>query len=410
MSPLFYLPSDMTKKQFDTEFRYDRGTIEILERGDGFLRTRVSIARAGVFPYLTPTGEIRMEAKLPEDIFSEITIRSAKGVPVTDGHPPYADNKGMVNTTNWQKYVKGALGDTIIVRDGLMEAMETIFDAALIADLECGNKVETSIGFRTVVDYTPGEFEGQRYDAKQTDIIINHVAHVEKGRAGESVRAYLDSADGKYAVQIDDNKTTRRDSKMDSKIIEGIKKFLALLGITTDETADKAGADGEKPDKGADSEPGASANEPKGDSDKELEGLKKLVKEQQAKIDALEAVNKKHKDAQVKADEESRIDEAVKKRMGLIDAAKSVVPDFKHDGLSDREIKLAVIGRVLPYDKAVKTDELDVLYIDARFDAAMSLAKEKANITGDTAPEGRIDEAAIEKKKAGRLNVMEEIK
>lgn len=400
----------MTKnKQFENELRYDRGMIETIERGDGFLRARVSIARAGVFPYLTSSGQIRMEAKLPEDIFSDITIKSAKGVPVTDGHPPVEDNRGMVNTTNWQKYVKGSLGDTITVKDGMIDATETIFDAALITDLEADKKLEVSIGFKTDIDYTPGEFEGQRYDARQTNIVINHLAHVEHGRAGGNIRTYLDSADGKYAVQID-NKTTRRNSKMDPKgILEAIKKFLALLGIKTDEPAEgDPSADDDKGGTGNEGEPAIDTgkNDSKTDS-AELKELRKQVKAQQAKIDALDAVTKKQKDASARADEDARIDAAVKNRIILIDTAKSIIPDFKYDGLSDREIKLAVIEKTLPYEKAVKTDALDDVFIDARFDAALSFAKEKANITGDTTSEGRIDEAAIEKKKSQRLNMME---
>ncbi len=396
----------MTKKQFKNEFRYDHGTIETLERGNGFLRARVLIARPGVFPYLTPSGDIRMEAKLPEDIFSEITIDSAKGVPVTDGHPSIDDNKGMVSTANWQKHVKGSLGDSIVIKNDKLEAMETIFDATLIDDLEAGRKVEVSIGFKADIDYTPGEFKGERYDAKQTNIIINHLAHVDKGRAGESVRAYLDSADSKYAVQVNNNKTTRRDSKMDPKgIIEAIKKFLVTIGVKVEEPEK---GDVTDPDEtGADT--GGKDNDPASKTDSaEIKALKKKLQEQRAKIDALDAVNKKQKETQIKADEQTKIDEAVKSRISLIDTAKTVIPDFKYDGLSDREIKLAIIEQTLPYEKTVKIDDLDDVFISARYDAALIFAKEKANITGNTAPASRIDEAAIEKKRAGRLNMMEE--
>lgn len=392
------------------ELRYDRGQIETIERGDGFLRARVSIARAGVFPYLTPSGDIRMEAKLPEDIFSEITINSAKGAPVTDGHPPIDDNHGMVSTANWQKYVKGSLGDTISVKDDMLDAAETIFDASLIADLEADKKVEVSIGFKTDIDYTPGEYEGTRYDARQTNIRINHLAHVDKGRAGESVRAYLDSADVKYAVQTDNNKTTRRDSKMDPKmIIEGIKKFLTFLGVKFDEPAagdeDGSGDGGS----GTGGEGGAGTDKiEKTDSGKEIAALHRQIKEQQAKIDALEALSGKQREDKKRADEAAKIDEAVKKRLSLIDTAKSVIPDFKYDGLTDREIMLKVIEKTLPYEQGVKVDELDEVFINARFDAALSLAKEKANITGETLTSGRIDEAEIEKKKSKRLTMMEE--
>ena len=108
------------------------------------------------------------------------------------------------------------------------------------------------------------------------------------------------------------------------------------------------------------------------------------------------------------ADEAAKIDEAVKKRLSLIDTAKSVIPDFKYDGLTDRDIMLKVIEKTLPYEQGVKVDELDEVFIIARFDAALSLAKEKANITGETLTSGRIDEAEIEKKKNKRLNMMEE--
>lgn len=74
-----------------TSYRYDRGSIEPIERGDGFLRARVKIARDGVFPYIYPNGKIYREAKLADELFSELTIDSAKGIPVTDGHPPISD-------------------------------------------------------------------------------------------------------------------------------------------------------------------------------------------------------------------------------------------------------------------------------------------------------------------------------
>jgi hypothetical protein len=57
--------------------RFDRGLIQKGDEKDGFLRARVSIARVGVFPYLYLDCQFRHEAKLPEDLFSEITINTA---------------------------------------------------------------------------------------------------------------------------------------------------------------------------------------------------------------------------------------------------------------------------------------------------------------------------------------------
>ena len=86
-----------------------------------------------------------MEAKLPDEILSEMTLSTAKGAPVTVGHPPLDDSRGLVTPENWSKYVKGALGDEVDVKDGMPWFNETVFDAGLIEELKKGNKVEVSI-------------------------------------------------------------------------------------------------------------------------------------------------------------------------------------------------------------------------------------------------------------------------
>jgi len=75
--------------------------------------------------------------------------------------------------------------------------------------------------------------------------------------------------------------------------------------------------------------------------------------------------------------------------------------------MTNREIKLKVIGATLPFEEGIKTDSLDDVVIDARYDAAMALAREKAAIMDDV-PSGsvRIDEKEIAKKRDGRLNMM----
>ncbi len=102
-----------------------------------------------------------------------------------------------------------------------------------------------------------------------------------------------------------------------------------------------------------------------------------------------------------------KMDEAINARMSLVDAAHALIKDFRHDGMSNREIKLKVIEQVLPYGKDVKVDALDDVVIDARFDAALSLAKEKAAVMDEEGASGvpRLDEAVIEKKRASRLDV-----
>lgn len=52
---------------------------------------------------------------------------------------------------------------------------------------------ELSASYRYRADMTPGYFQGERYDGVMRDIVANHVALVEKGRAGADV-AVCDSA------------------------------------------------------------------------------------------------------------------------------------------------------------------------------------------------------------------------
>ena len=51
---------------------------------------------------------------------------------------------------------------------------------------------ELSCGYNLRLDETPGVWEGQPYDAIQRDIEINHLALVDKARAGEQARLNID--------------------------------------------------------------------------------------------------------------------------------------------------------------------------------------------------------------------------
>jgi len=159
--------------------RYDSATVELVSSSEKeqFLRFRVAFARAGVFPYYHLNGSIRREAKLPEDLFSEDAIASARGIPATDDHPPVTENQGLLTTANATRFAKGALGDSIEVGEGeILWGNETVWDEDLKASLLRGEKLEVSVGSRCKIDDTPGEYKGQPYDVRQTNIRFNHLA------------------------------------------------------------------------------------------------------------------------------------------------------------------------------------------------------------------------------------------
>jgi hypothetical protein len=56
-----------------------------------------------------------------------------------------------------------------------------------IDGIESGRQRELSAGYHYVPIMEPGIFKGQSFDGKMTDIVFNHVALVESGRAGPDV-------------------------------------------------------------------------------------------------------------------------------------------------------------------------------------------------------------------------------
>ncbi len=399
-------------------YRYDKGTVELLPNENGFLRARVTIARDGVFPYLRPDGTITMEAKLEEELFSDFTISTARGVPVADGHPPLSDNQGLISPENYRNHMKGVFGDPIVVEDGLLTGTEIIFDSALIADIKSGKKAEASIGFKTDIEQIPGEYKGVRYDAIQRNIRINHVAHVPRGRAGSDVRTHLDegiSSGMEIAVMHDaimQNDSNRRDEmtvknavKHDEKsFLDAMRNFVALFAPTKNRRdADDLEAATETISQAVDE----IKNTPDPASPEEAGAMAPVIAALRGQIEALNQLLEEKTRMLNEALSPAVQDAAIARRLELIDSARSVIDGFKHDGLSEREIKLKVIEKALPFRQEIKVDSLNDARIDAQYDAAMSLLREKAALRVDHAsPTGnRIDEAEIEKKRQARLNL-----
>lgn len=189
-------------RQMKTVQRYEEA--EILDytedEDDGFLTVELAATRAGVMPYFdNQTGEVVMELKPEDEIFSDITMNSIKGVPITDRHPPV-----MLNTKNWKDFTKGTTHLNPRKDGNLLVIDETLFDDELIAYVKSGKKEQVSIGFRAELEEKSGTYDGKEYDRIQRNIRINHVAHVEQGRAGEKVKARIDSKKPVgYSIKLD---------------------------------------------------------------------------------------------------------------------------------------------------------------------------------------------------------------
>ncbi|WP_407488462.1 DUF2213 domain-containing protein [Acinetobacter baumannii] len=150
---------------------------------EGYLLCRdVPIARIGTLMYAD--GEVPVAAdntgliiiyRGEEVLFDPITIASAEGKPITDDHP--AD---WVTPDNWKELSKGFGKD---VRRGEGADSDYLMADLLVTDKETiqkvlDGKVEISLGYDA--DY----LETSKGKGLQSNIRVNHIALVEKGRCG----------------------------------------------------------------------------------------------------------------------------------------------------------------------------------------------------------------------------------
>lgn len=160
---------------------------------DGYLAVRAKAARTGVYQYsgveVDPDNKhgLRDQASVnvlrdDDAVFDKRAVHSFIGKPITDDHPTEA-----VTADNWRDHSRGAIMGAI--RDGDHLAFDLILmDSATIAKVESG-KAELSNGYSAALEF--GDFKGPGGEAcpvRQTSITGNHIAIVDRGRAGPSCR------------------------------------------------------------------------------------------------------------------------------------------------------------------------------------------------------------------------------
>jgi len=106
-----------------------------------------------------------------ESVFDEVSMSSFEGKPITLFHP-----KTKVNSKNYKKFLVGSIKD--VKRDNENLASDIVlYDNYTIDKVMKGELKDLSLGYKAkVIQMADGRY-------KQTDIVINHLAIVEEGRA-----------------------------------------------------------------------------------------------------------------------------------------------------------------------------------------------------------------------------------
>jgi uncharacterized protein len=193
---------------------------------EGFLRVPGKAARTGIQEYLA--SELGLKDRAPNDIirvyrpaeevFNDESLQSYLGADVTNNHPPT-----LVNASTYRNTSVGVV-TSVGRQDGDFVIVDMIIkDKDAIKAVETG-KCELSAGYTAVYDDTPGTTpEGEPYDFRQTQIKINHVAIVDRARAGAMARIF-DNMEKKPMYQITTDTGLKVDVA-DAAVVDAFKRL-----------------------------------------------------------------------------------------------------------------------------------------------------------------------------------------
>ena len=319
------------------------GAVRITD--EGYLVANVRTARIGAQDYLgaeldRPDLDTVTVYRDEDEVFRKASLQTFGLLPVTDDHPAdmvTADTARMVSvgTTNEE-----VLRDGEYLRIGIK-----LTDAATIRKVQDGKR-ELSVGYTSELVWGDGFApDGTAYHARQTNIVGNHIAIVDAGRAGPLARIG-DSQPSTVARWGASPITDEKDVIMADAIQTRTVLIDGLSVVTTD-----AGAQA-------------------------LEKLQGQITDAQAALTAM-TVTVNAKDAELAAKDakiaeisksilsDADLDAKVAARADLIGKAKAIAKDVATSGLSDADIRKAAVVAVL--GDAALTDKSDA-YVDARFD------------------------------------------
>ena len=298
---------------------------------DGYLVAYAKVARTGVQEYLG--SELGIDKEIvrvmrPEtEVFAKDSLSSFVGKPMTNEHP-----SEPVTAETWKRDAIGSIGEEVI-RDGdYIRVPLIMMDAAAIEDYKAGKR-ELSMGYEADIEFV----DHADYDAIQKNIRINHIALVEKGRAGG---AKIGDAGGQ--------KTNGQSQKTEVKPMTKKVKF----GDVTIEVSEQAA--------------------------EVIEALTEQLKT--AKEEAQASADAKDKELAEKDDEieklkgnsmtADKLDAAIAERVAIIADAKKIA-DLDYSKKSPADIRRAAVAAVIGDDKL--KDKSDA-YVEARFDVLLDTA------------------------------------
>ena len=160
---------------------------------EGYLIDEPVVTSTGIFEYENPDGTIRRELRLPQYVFEAASLASYEGQPIIITH-----RAGIIDKDNVRREIIGTILSKGRQDGNDVRAKIVIHNTDAMKN--SGLK-ELSLGYDLELDETPGIWNGEPYDAVQTNIRINHLALVSSARAGEQARLNIDGNGGKTILE-----------------------------------------------------------------------------------------------------------------------------------------------------------------------------------------------------------------
>lgn len=184
----------------------DRQTYKITQReftDEGFLRVPGKVARTGIQQYLAcelgldgDPNRIVNVYRPEEEVFAADSLASYDSSDITLQHPDT-----LVDSSNYSRTVKGVVRGPGVRTDDDWVQCNLIVKAKDAVDAIMAGTCELSAGYTAAYDDTPGTApDGTPYQFRQTNIRINHVAVVDRARAGSSARIFDTKTTGDKAM------------------------------------------------------------------------------------------------------------------------------------------------------------------------------------------------------------------
>lgn len=315
--------------------------------GDGYLVADAKAVRTGIQTYLgaevgKPEMAIVRVYRSEDEVRNTDSLRSFSHAPVTVDHPSVS-----VNAENWKDFAVGEVS-TAATWDGNRISLPLILKDAKAIEAVTGGKRELSAGYTCDLDWTAGTTaDGQAFDAQQKNIRANHVAIVDRGRAGAECR--IGDADphkwgASPILPTTDKETITMSDALRTVVVDG------LSVSTTDQGAQAIAKLQKDLESSAAKFTDAEATHARAIAAKDAELAKAHAERDAEKAKVLDA---------------AALDARVQARADLIDAAKKVAPKIETKGLSDADIRKAAVVAVRGADAIKDKSEA---YIDAAFD------------------------------------------